>query len=50
MRLEQSTLFSTSHLAIKQVLGKATYYMTEYCPLIGPQYPVKFLPARARQT
>ena len=66
MRLEQSTLFLTSHLVIKQVyktkeiytegslwknksgrqlvrtLGEATYHMTEYCPLIGPQYPVQW--------
>jgi len=23
------------------VLGEATYHMTEYCPLIGAQYPVR---------
>jgi len=25
------------------VLGAATYHMTEYCPLIGAQYPVQQL-------
>jgi len=30
------------HLVIKQVLGAATYHITEYYPLIGAQYPVRW--------
>ena len=37
----QSTSVSILHLVIKHVLGAGTYHMTEYCPLIGPQYPVR---------
>ena len=37
----QSTLLSISHFVVKRVLGAATYHMTEYCPLIGVQYPVR---------
>ena len=36
-----STSLSISHLVIKWVLRVATYHITEYCPQIGPQYPVR---------
>ena len=36
----QSTSLSISHFVVKRVLGAATFHRTEYCPLIGPQYPV----------
>lgn len=35
-----STSFSISHLVIKWMLRAAMYHVTEYCPQIGPQYPV----------
>jgi len=28
-------------LPLQSLLGAATYHMTEYCPLIGAQYPVR---------
>jgi len=37
----QSTSLSISRLVVKRVLGMATYHMTENCPLIGVQYPVR---------
>ena len=37
----QSTSLSILRVVVKGVLGAATHHVTEYCPLIGPQYLVR---------